>query len=136
MNSDDAQQTILVVEDEVFIRMSAVASLEDAGFAVHDAKDSAEALRVLAQHDDISVMLTDVRMPGMMDGLELVAAVQRDYPAIRAIVASGNSTAAQASKAGAVGFIPKPYMAQTMVQAVLDTLLRYQLPGTAIELMR
>jgi DNA-binding NtrC family response regulator len=136
MNSDEAQQTILVVEDEVFIRMSAVASLEDAGFAVHDAKDSAEALRVLAQHDDISVMLTDVRMPGMMDGLELVAAVQRDYPAIRAIVASGNSTAAQASKAGAVGFIPKPYMAQTMVQAVLDTLLRYQLPGTAIELMR
>jgi DNA-binding NtrC family response regulator len=124
MNSDEAQQTILVVEDEVFIRMSAVASLEDAGFAVHDAKDSAEALRVLAQHDDISLMLTDVRMPGMMDGLELVAAVQRDYPAIRAIVASGNSTAAQASKAGAVGFIPKPYMAQTMVQAVQDTLLR------------
>jgi DNA-binding NtrC family response regulator len=136
MNSDEAQQTILVVEDEVFIRMSAVASLEDAGFAVHDAKDSAEALRVLAQHDDISLMLTDVRMPGMMDGLELVAAVQRDYPAIRAIVASGNSTAAQASKAGAVGFIPKPYMAQTMVQAVLDTLLRHQLPGTAIELIR
>jgi DNA-binding NtrC family response regulator len=124
MNSDEAQQTILVVEDEVFIRMSAVASLEDAGFAVHDAKDSAEALRVLAQHDDISLMLTDVRMPGMMDGLELVAAVQRDYPAIRAIVASGNSTAAQASKAGAVGFIPKPYMAQAMVQAVQDTLLR------------
>jgi len=124
MNSDDAQRTILVVEDEVFIRMSAVASLEDAGFAVHDAKDSAEALRVLAQHDDISLMMTDVRMPGVMDGLELVAAVQRDYPAIRAIVASGNSTAAQASKAGAVGFIPKPYMAQTMVQAVQDTLLR------------
>ena len=97
MNSDEAQQTILVVEDEVFIRMSAVASLEDAGFAVHDAKDSAEALRVLAQHDDISLMMTDVRMPGVMDGLELVAAIQRDYPAIRAIVASGNSTAAQAS---------------------------------------
>jgi hypothetical protein len=35
-----------------------------------------------------------------------------------------------------VGFIPKPYMAQTMVQAVLDTLLRHQLPGTAIELIR
>ena len=117
-------RTILVVEDEPFIRMFAVATLEDAGFWVLEAKDSAHALDMLALHDEISIMITDVRMPGRMDGLALVAQVNIDHPAIRAIVVSGNATAEQASNAGAMGFVAKPYMAQTIVQAVHDTVLR------------
>ena len=63
MTNAQPLQTVLVVEDEVFIRMSTVATLEDAGFAVLEAHNSADALRVLAGHEEVSLMVTDVRMP-------------------------------------------------------------------------
>jgi DNA-binding NtrC family response regulator len=117
------RQTILVVEDELFIRMSAVATLEDEGFLVLAAKNGAEALRVLSRHSETNILITDVRMPGLMDGLALIAQVQIDHPAVRSIVVSGNATAEQARNAGAAGFVAKPYLAKTMVQAVHDTVL-------------
>ena len=116
--------TILVVEDEPFIRMSAVATLEDAGFWVLEAQNNAEALEILSRHPEVSILITDVRMPGSMDGLALVAQVQIDRPAVRSIIVSGNATALEAGKAGALGFVAKPYLGQTMVQAVHDTVLR------------
>jgi CheY-like chemotaxis protein len=118
-------RTILVVEDEVFIRMSTVALLEDAGYCVLEAQNSRHALQVLSRHDEISILLTDVRMPGAMDGLELVAQVRIDHPAIRAIVVSGTTSALQAGDAGAVGYLRKPYMAHSLVQAVHDMVLRH-----------
>ena len=125
MGQPAIQRKILVVEDEPFIRMSAVGMLEDAGFWVRQAKNSAEALRVLAEHGDVNVLMTDVRMPGPMDGFALVAQVCIIYPAIRSIVVSANSSAAQASNAGAFGFVAKPYLAQTLIQAVQDMVLRH-----------
>jgi two-component system, response regulator PdtaR len=116
----DIQQTVLVVEDEALIRMSTVASLEDAGLRVLEAANSAEALQVLAQHAEISVLVTDVRMPGVMDGLALVSRVHRDHPVVRAVVVSGNACAGEAYRAGAVRFIAKPYLAQNVVRAVLS----------------
>ena len=118
-------QTILVVEDEPLIRMCAVAILQDAGYRVLEAQNSAEALDVLSQHSEISIMVTDVHMPGHMDGLALVTWVQLNNPSIRAIVVSGNATAAQAGKAGAFGFVAKPYMPDTILKAVHDTVLRH-----------
>ena len=120
------QQSILVVEDDAIIRMSSVAALEDAGFRVFEAQNSADALEMMAAHDEIEILLTDVRMPGSMDGLALVARTQKDYPAIRAIVISGNATAEQACNAGASGFVAKPYLPVTIVRAIHDTVLRYQ----------
>ena len=117
-------QTILVVEDEPLIRMSAVATLQDAGYWVLEAKDSADAVDVLSRHSEVSIMVTDVRMPGPMDGLALVTWVQLNNPAIRSIVVSGNATAAEAGKAGAFGFVAKPYLPTTIVGAVHDTVLR------------
>jgi len=114
------RQTILVVEDELFIRMSAVAALQDEGFLVLAAKNSAEALGVLSQHSETSILMTDVRMPGLMDGLALVAQVHIDHPEICSIVVSGNTSAEQARNAGAFGFVAKPYLLKTMVQAVND----------------
>ena len=116
-------QTILVVEDEPLIRMSAVAALRDAGYWVLEAQNSAEALDVLSRHSEISILVTDVRMPGDMDGLALVTWVQLNNPAIRSIVVSANATAAEAGKAGALGFVRKPYLPDTIIQAVHDTVL-------------
>jgi DNA-binding NtrC family response regulator len=125
MGRSSTQRTILVVEDEFFIRMSAVATLQDAGFCVLEARNSLEALDTLSRHSETDVLMTDVRMPGLMDGLALVAQVQIDHPAIRSIVVSGNASAEQARNAGASGFVAKPYLAKTIVQAVRDTMLRH-----------
>ena len=125
MGHSAMQRTILVVEDELFIRMSAVATLQDAGFCVLEARNSREALAILARHAETSVLMTDVRMPGAMDGLALVARVLIDHPAIRSIVVSGNASAEQARSAGAFGFVAKPYLAKSIVQAAHDTVLRH-----------
>jgi two-component system, response regulator PdtaR len=119
------QRTILVVEDEALIRMSTVATLEDAGYYVLEAQNSPEALQILSRHAEVSILVTDVRMSGAMDGLALVAQVRLDHPAIRAIVVSGTTSATEAIDAGALGFLTKPYMAHTLVQAVHDTVLRH-----------
>ena len=119
------RRTILVVEDELFIRLSAVAVLEDAGFCVLEACNSFEALDILSRHIETSVLMTDVRMPGLMNGLALIAQVQIDYPAIRSIVVSGNTSAEQARDAGAFGFVAKPYLSKTLVQAAHDTASRH-----------
>jgi len=113
-------QTVLVVEDEFFIRMSAVGALQDEGFLVLEAKNSDEALNVLSRHSETSILMTDVRMPGLMDGLALVAQVHIEHPEICSIVVSGNASAEQARNAGAFGFVAKPYLMKTMVQAVND----------------
>jgi DNA-binding NtrC family response regulator len=128
MKTTAPKRTILVVEDEILIRMSAVATLQDAGFDVLEAQNSAEALALLTHHPEVSIMLTDVRMPGLMDGLALVAQVNVDHPDIRSIVVSGHTSALQASDAGAMGFVAKPYLADTMVQCVNDTAERKHAP--------
>ena len=67
--SDTAPTTVLVVEDEVMIRMDVVETLQAAGFQTHEAGDSAEAIRILEKHPEIRVVFTDIQMPGDMDGL-------------------------------------------------------------------
>ena len=60
-----------------------------------------------------------------MNGLSLVSRVRCDHPAIRSIVMSGHSNAPDATNAGATGFLSKPFLNQTMVDAVLDTIKRH-----------
>jgi DNA-binding NtrC family response regulator len=124
MESNTPPQTVLIVEDEVLIRMSSAATLEDAGFHTLEAGSSAEALEVLLANRDISLLMTDVRLPGEMDGLDLVELVRRNHPGIRSMVVSGTTSAADASNAGALGFLSKPYMAHSLVLAMNDLVLR------------
>ncbi len=131
METAKARQTVLIVEDEVLIRMSSAATLEDAGFRILEAGSSAEALQILAANKDIDILMTDVRLPGEIDGLDLVALVHRVHPDIRAIVVSGNTSAEDASNAGAIGFLPKPYMAHSLVRAVNELIARNFTPRGA-----
>jgi DNA-binding NtrC family response regulator len=133
METLNAPTTVLIVEDEILIRMSSAATLEDAGFRILEAGSVAEAMEILLANDDIDVLMTDVRMPGTMDGLDLVALVHRRHPDIRAIVVSGNTSAEDACNAGAIGFLPKPYMAHSLVRAIKELVARNFAPlGTAV----
>jgi DNA-binding NtrC family response regulator len=124
MENGAIQQTVLIVEDEILIRMCSVATLQDAGYRVLEAGNSAEALAILARPNVIGILMTDVRMPGQMNGLELVAKVRIDRPDIRSIVVSANVTGDEACDAGAVGMIAKPFLAETLVRAIQNTLSR------------
>jgi two-component system, response regulator PdtaR len=113
-----SSSTILLTEDEPVIRLGTSAMLEDAGYRVLEAGDASEALVLLSQHPEISLVLTDVQMPGAIDGLALVCIIQADYPKIRSIVTSGRSGSPEARQCGAAKFLPKPYTARTIQAAV------------------
>jgi CheY-like chemotaxis protein len=82
--------TILVVEDEMMIRMSTVDMVEDAGYAPLEAVDADRAVAILESRSDIALMVTDIQMPGSMDGLDLARAVHARWPSIKIIVVSGD----------------------------------------------
>src|SRR6267154_1852372 len=80
---------VLVVEDEMLLRMKVVDMVEDAGYVPVEAVDADEAMAVLLSRSDIALMLTDVQMPGSMNGLELAHVVHARWPPIKIILASG-----------------------------------------------
>ena len=80
---------VLVVEDEMMLRMRVVDMVEDAGYVPVEAVDADEAMAILHARSDIALMLTDVQMPGSMNGLQLAHAVHERWPPIKIILASG-----------------------------------------------
>ena len=81
---------ILVVEDEILIRLAMADDLRRAGFTVIEASNAEEALSVLSATPDISLIVTDIRMPGRIDGLGLANWVRRHAPRIKVAIASAN----------------------------------------------
>jgi CheY-like chemotaxis protein len=79
---------VLIVEDEMILRMRAVNMVEDAGYAPVEALDTDEAIAILESRSDIALMCTDIQLPGSMDGLGLAHTVHKRWPAIKIIVVS------------------------------------------------
>ncbi len=71
---------ILLVEDEALVRMVNADILMDAGYNVIDAANASDALELLDARPDVRLMVTDVRMPGELDGYGLSRIVARKYP--------------------------------------------------------
>ena len=101
--------TVLVVEDNPMIRLGAVAIVEDAGLVPVEAANADEAIKILELRRDISVVFTDVDMPGSMDGLKLAHYVRDRWPPIQIIVASGEVIVEHGMLPTGVPFFPKPY---------------------------
>ncbi len=80
---------VLVVEDEMLLRMRAVDIVEDAGFASVEALDADEAVAILESRSDIALLFTDIQMPGSMDGLGFAHAVHERWPPVKIILVSG-----------------------------------------------
>jgi CheY-like chemotaxis protein len=80
---------ILVVEDDMMLRMRAVDMVGDAGYTPLEALDAAEAVTILESRSDVALICTDIQMPGQMDGLGLAHAVHKRWPTIKIIVVSG-----------------------------------------------
>ena len=99
---------VLVVEDEMVRRMRAVDIVEDAGFKSLEAVNADEALAILESRSDISLLFTDIQMPGSLDGLKLAHAVHKRWPAIKIILVSGQVNLSDAEKPADSRFFGKP----------------------------
>jgi CheY-like chemotaxis protein len=89
---------VLVVEDEMLLRMRTVDMVEDAGFTSVEAVDADEAVAILESRSDIALLFTDIQMPGSMDGLKLAHAVHERWPPIKIILVSGQLRLANIGK--------------------------------------
>lgn len=101
-----AGPSILVVEDELFIRMALADSLRSAGFEVHEAADGDAAFEQIKQSADIGILVTDIQMPGALDGMSLAKRVREEAPHVKIVLVSANKYSEMASVADAVFFKP------------------------------
>jgi CheY-like chemotaxis protein len=109
---------ILIVEDELLVGEYLNTVLTDSGYEVIVAADADEAIAVLEARDDIRIMITDVNMPGSMDGLRLAAAVRKRWPPIKIIVATGKDRPADHQMPEHSQFLAKPYSPTAVLSAV------------------
>ncbi|MBW6528182.1 response regulator [Sphingomonas sp. RHCKR7] len=116
--------TVLLVEDELFVRMIGADALAEAGYRVIEAGDADEALERLEHGDKVQVLFTDIRMPGTMDGLQLAGEVHRRWPAIRILLTSGDMRPTSAAIPDAGRFLAKPYRFEALSRE-LDQLLAH-----------
>jgi two-component system, response regulator PdtaR len=110
---------VLLVEDEVLVRMTAADELEEAGFQVLEAANADEALTVLeTRSDEVQVLFTDVHMPGSMDGMALAGQVHARWPHVLLLISSGYARPHRDEIPDHGHFVPKPYIGATLVQHI------------------
>ena len=112
---------VLVVEDDPFIRMDLAAMVEDAGFDVFEASDADEAVTVLECQPAIQLLVTDIDMPGSMDGLELARMTRDRWPPVKIIVTSGRIRPAEGDLPGDAQFLTKPISTRQLEAALVLT---------------
>jgi CheY-like chemotaxis protein len=109
---------ILTVEDEFLISEYLRGILEGAGHRVIATFDADEAIEVLERVRDIELVITDINMPGSMDGLRLATAIRHRWPPIHLIVVTGRRPPSMSELPSGSLFIPKPYGAADILSAV------------------
>ena len=113
-----AKPVILIVEDEAMIRMGAIGMIEDLGYAFFEASNADEAISILEQRPEITVVFTDIQMAGSMNGLELSAYVRNRWPPVKFIIVSGNYLAVASEMPEHSKFIRKPYRDVDICEAI------------------
>jgi CheY-like chemotaxis protein len=113
---------VLVVEDEMLLRMRVVDMVEDAGYIPVEAVDADNALAILQSRSDIALLLTDIQMPGSMNGLQLAYAVHERWPPIKIILASGQLQLSSREIPPDSRFFGKPLKSSEMIAEMRDML--------------
>jgi PAS domain S-box-containing protein len=111
----DLGRTVLLVDDEEDVRELAAESLRGEGYRVLEAASAEAALRLLGARLPVDVLVTDVGMPGPMDGLGLLAAVRQDRPGLPAVVVTGH---AGGQAVGGAVLLRKPYKPAALIEAL------------------
>ena len=112
------RKVVLLVEDDAIIRMGAFEFLSLAGFEAVEASNADEAIRVLEARPDIHLVLTDVEMPGSIDGVKLTHYIRDRWPPVELIVVSGRTIVAETHLPIGARFYAKPYDEISIVEAI------------------
>ena len=111
---------VLVVEDEVLLRMDAAEMIGNSGFDVVEARNADEAIEILEACRDIHVVFTDIQMPGSMDGLKLARFVRSRCPPIKIVATSGFVKVGTDDLPVGGRFLPKPYRQEQIVATLRE----------------
>lgn len=111
-----------MVDDDAEVREAMVAMLDELGYQVDEAPSADEALARLAdrRQPTIDILLSDVVMPGRLDGVGLAEEVQRLYPSIPVVLATGYTTRLTAASAFRV--LAKPFSHQALAETLAEIL--------------
>jgi CheY-like chemotaxis protein len=113
-----APGVVLVVDDDEDVRRFAAETLGEAGFEAIEAGDADEALRVLQERHDVKVLVSDVRMPGTLNGYRLAQRVRERWPHIEIVLISGYATPDRRDIAFDCDLLVKPFEADELVRRV------------------
>ena len=113
-----AAAVVLIVEDDALLRMHTVDFIEAAGYRVLEAADTDQAIALIEAHPEVRVVLTDIDLPGSMDGLRMAAAIRDRWPPIELIVTSGAAEPRPEQIPARGIFIPKPVDPTRVLQAI------------------
>ena len=119
-DNEGKKTTILVVDDEEPIRFLCEDLLASLNYEVVTVPDGEAAMAMLGERDDIDIVISDLRMPGI-DGLEVTRRVRTEYPSVDVIVLTGFASiesAVESMKLGAADFIRKPFNLNTLISSV------------------
>lgn len=117
-NVDYGPVAVLVVEDDMLVRMISSDILTDAGFRVFEAHDAQEAVTLLHARTDVKVVFTDWNMPGEIDGMGLARVVGRLWPDVGIIVTSGKLYPAPGELPAGTRFLKKPFRPSALIEEV------------------
>lgn len=102
-------QIVLVVDDDFLIRMALIDFLRHQNLIVLEAHNADEAIALLDQRSDIEILVTDVEMPGSMDGVRLARHVRHRWPPVKILVISGNTAVEWSGLPDKTRFLRKPF---------------------------
>jgi DNA-binding NtrC family response regulator len=119
-DKDGAKDTILVIDDEPLIRTALAETLRRAGFSVVELSEAKEALGHLSEGGAADLVITDLKMPGAIDGLDLVEWLKSALPAMPVIVTTGYH--ALRSQVNGVPVFEKPYRFERLLERVCEML--------------
>lgn len=113
-----AEPAVLVVEDEALIRIDMCDRLEKAGLHVLEAVDADEAMALLETHPEVSVLVTDVKMPGWMSGIDLARQAAKKWPELSILLTSAYYSAEDDQLPENMTLYPKPFSPEGLVKEV------------------
>jgi two-component system, response regulator PdtaR len=116
------QPVVLLVEDEFLVRQTLVDILREAEFWVVEAQDADEAFELLRSRADVAAVLTDVNMPGSMDGFEFARLVRQGWPVVGVIVISGQADAGPSDLPSHATFLRKPVCPAALIKALQEVM--------------
>ena len=118
-----AKIAVLVVEDEVLIRMDVADQLAEEGYEVFEAGTADQAIATLEEESSVRLLFTDIDMPGNMDGLKLAAAVRDRWQPVKIVVTSGHRIVTASEIPDGSVFFSKPYQHEVISASFRELLL-------------